>query len=171
MLTEADNVLLTRTGPKTPMGDLFRRFWQPVLLSAQLPDRDGPPLRLTVLGEDLRAFRATDGSVGLVSPNCPHRGADLFFGRNENGGIRCAYHGWKFATDGRCLAMPTMDPGSARDRAELNVRLLAYPVQEAGGFIWAYLGPRKHMPPLPGLEFAMLPASPLYVSKTLQQWN
>jgi phthalate 4,5-dioxygenase oxygenase subunit len=171
MLTEADNILLTRTGPKTPMGDLFRRFWQPVLLSAQLPDRDGPPLRLTVLGEDLRAFRATDGSVGLVSPNCPHRGADLFFGRNENGGIRCAYHGWKFATDGRCLAMPTMDPGSARNRAELNVRLLAYPVQEAGGFLWAYLGPREHMPPLPELEFAMLPASQIYVSKKLQQCN
>ncbi|MEA2738542.1 MAG: phthalate 4,5-dioxygenase, partial [Acetobacteraceae bacterium] len=87
MLSEADNVLLTRTGPKTPMGDLFRRFWQPVLLSAELPERDGPPVRITVLGEDLRAFRASDGSVGLVSPRCPHRGADLFFGRNEEGGI------------------------------------------------------------------------------------
>jgi phthalate 4,5-dioxygenase oxygenase subunit len=114
MLTEPDNVLLTRTGPKTPMGDLFRRFWQPVLLSAELPEPDGPPVRVMILGEDLRAFRTTDGSVGLVSPRCPHRGADLFFGRNEEGGIRCVYHGWKFAVDGRCLALPTMDPGPAR---------------------------------------------------------
>jgi phthalate 4,5-dioxygenase oxygenase subunit len=129
MLSDADNILLTRTGPNTPMGDLFRRFWHPVLLSAELPEPDGAPVRITILGEDLRAFRATDGSVGLVSPRCPHRGADLFFGRNEEGGIRCVYHGWKFATDGRCLALPTMDPGSARERAEQNIRLLAYPTR------------------------------------------
>ncbi len=171
MLSDADNILLTRTGPKTPMGDLFRRFWQPVLLSAELPEPDGAPLRVTVLGEDLRAFRATDGSVGLVSPRCPHRGADLFFGRNEEGGIRCAYHGWKFATDGRCLAMPTMDPGPARERAEQNVRLPAYPTREAGGFVWAYLGPREHQPALPELEFLTLPASHVFVSKKLQQCN
>src|SRR5579862_5471027 len=153
MLSEPDNVLLTRTGPSTPMGDLFRRFWQPVLLSAELPEPDGAPVRVTVLGEDLRAFRATDGTVGLVSPRCPHRGADLFFGRNEDGGIRCVYHGWKFGTDGRCLAMPTMDPGHARQRAEANVRLLAYPIIEKGGFIWAYLGPPEHRPNIPDLEF------------------
>ena len=171
MLSEADNVLLTRTGPGTPMGDLFRRFWQPVLLSAELPERDGPPGRVTILGEDLRAFRTTDGSVGLVSPRCPHRGADLFFGRNEEGGIRCSYHGWKFGIDGHCLALPTMDPGPARQRAEENVRLLAYPTREAGGFVWAYLGPREHTPPLPELEFSMLPASHVFVSKKLQQCN
>jgi phthalate 4,5-dioxygenase oxygenase subunit len=171
MLTEPDNVLLTRTGPKTPMGDLFRRFWQPVLLSAELPEPDGPPVRVMILGEDLRAFRTTDGSVGLVSPRCPHRGADLFFGRNEEGGIRCVYHGWKFAVDGRCLALPTMDPGPARQRAEDNVHLLAYPTQEAGGFIWAYLGPRELKPPLPELEFSVLPASHVFVSKKLQQCN
>src|SRR4051794_10010925 len=130
MLSEPDNVLLTRTGPETPMGDLFRRFWHPVLLSA-----------------------------------------DLFFGRNEEGGIRCAYHGWKFATDGRCLAMPTLEPGPARDRAEQNVSLLAYPTREAGGFIWAYLGPREHMPAMPELEFLTLPASHVFVSKKLQQCN
>jgi nitrite reductase/ring-hydroxylating ferredoxin subunit len=122
MLTEADNILLTRTGPKTPMGNLFRRFWQPILLSTECPEPDGPPLRVTILGEDLRVFRTTDGSIGLTSPRCPHRGADLFFGRNEQGGIRCAYHGWKFATDGRCLDLPTMDPGPARDKAERNIR-------------------------------------------------
>ncbi len=171
MLAEADNILLTRTGPDTPMGDLFRRFWHPVVLSAELPEPDGPPLRLRVLGEDLRAFRATDGTVGLVSPRCPHRGADLFFGRNEEGGIRCAYHGWKFAVDGRCLALPTMDPGPARDRAEQNIRLLSYPTREAGGFVWAYLGPREAMPKPPELEFTTLPASHVFVSKKLQQCN
>jgi phthalate 4,5-dioxygenase oxygenase subunit len=171
MLTEADNILLTRTGPQTPMGELFRRFWQPVLLSAQLPDPDGPPVRLTILGEDLRAFRATDGSVGLVSPRCPHRGADLFFGRNENNGIRCAYHGWKFGIDGRCLELSTMERGAARDKAEQNVSLLAYPTREQGGFVWAYLGPADYIPPLPELEFATLPAAHVFVSKKLQQCN
>jgi phthalate 4,5-dioxygenase len=171
MLTAEDNVLLTRTGPGTPMGDLFRRFWQPVLLSTQLPEPDGPPVRLKILGEDLRAFRSTDGTVGVVSPRCPHRGADLFFGRNEHGGIRCAYHGWKFATDGRCLDLPTMDPGPARIKAEQNVRLPAYSTREQNGFIWAYLGPPEMIPPLPELEFATLPATHVYVSKKLQQCN
>jgi phthalate 4,5-dioxygenase oxygenase subunit len=171
MLTEADNILLTRTGPKTPMGNLFRRFWQPILLSTECPEPDGPPLRVTILGEDLRVFRTTDGSIGLTSPRCPHRGADLFFGRNEQGGIRCAYHGWKFATDGRCLELPTMDPGPARDKAERNIRLPAYPTRESGGFIWAYLGPPDHIPPLPELEFTTLPAAHVYVSKKLQQCN
>ena len=94
-------------------------------------------------GRGPAGFRSTDGTVGVVSPRCPHRGADLFFGRNEGGGITCAYHGWKFATDGRCLAIPTMEPGAAREKAERNVRLLAYPVHEAGGFVWTYLGPRE----------------------------
>ena len=171
MLNEADNTLLTRTGPATPMGDLFRRFWQPVLLSAELPERDGAPLRVTVMGEELRAFRATDGTVGLVSPRCPHRGADLFFGRNEQGGIRCVYHGWKFATDGRCLAIPTLEPGPQRDRVEQNVRLHAYPTRESGGIVWAYLGPAEHPAALPEMEFMTLPASHIFVSKKLQQCN
>ncbi len=171
MLSETDNILLTRTGPATPMGALFRRFWQPVALSAELPDSDGPPLRVTVLGEDLRLFRATDGGVGLVSPRCPHRGADLFFGRNENGGIRCVYHGWKFATDGRCLAVPTIEPGLQRARVEDNIRLLAYPTIERGGMIWAYLGPAEHRQPLPEFEFLTLPDSHWFVSKKLQQCN
>jgi phthalate 4,5-dioxygenase len=171
MLTEDDNILLTRTGPGTPMGALFRRFWQPVLLSSELPEPDGAPVRLQVLGEDLRAFRATDGTVGLTSPRCPHRGADLFFGRNEQGGIRCAYHGWKFAVDGRCLDLPTMDPGPARARAEENIRLTTYPTREHNGFIWAYLGPSDAVPAFPELEFTTLPAAHSFVSKKLQQCN
>ena len=171
MLSEADNILLTRTGPKTPMGGLFRRFWQPVLLSTELPEPDGAPVRVTILGEDLRAFRTTDGSIGLTSPRCPHRGADLFFGRNEYNDIRCAYHGWKFGIDGRCLDLPTMDPGPARDKAEHNISLLAYSTREQGGFVWAYLGPREHMPPLPEFEFTTIPLSHIFVSKKLQQCN
>jgi phthalate 4,5-dioxygenase oxygenase subunit len=171
MLTEDDNILLTRTAPGTPMGALFRRFWQPVLLSSELPEPDGAPVRLWVLGEDLRAFRTTDGTVGLTSPRCPHRGADLFFGRNEQGGIRCAYHGWKFAVDGRCLDLPTMDPGPARARAEENIRLTVYPTREQNGFIWAYMGPRDAVPSFPELEFTTLPAAHSFVSKKLQQCN
>jgi phenylpropionate dioxygenase-like ring-hydroxylating dioxygenase large terminal subunit len=171
MLTEDDNILLTRTGPGTAMGALFRRFWHPVLLSSELPEPDGAPVRLRVLGEDLRAFRTTDGTVGLTSPRCPHRGADLFFGRNEQGGIRCAYHGWKFGVDGRCLDLPTMDPGPARARAEENIRLTAYPTRERNGFVWAYLGPIDTVPPFPELEFITLPAAHSFVSKKLQQCN
>ena len=171
MLSEADNTALTRTGPNTEMGALFRRFWQPVLLSAELAEPDGAPLRVTVLGEDLRAFRTTDGSVGLVSPRCPHRGADLFFGRNEEGGIRCVYHGWKFAADGRCLATPSLEPGPQRDRVMQNIRLHAYPTCESGGIVWAYLGPAEHQPALPELEFTTLPPSHIFVSKKLQQCN
>jgi phenylpropionate dioxygenase-like ring-hydroxylating dioxygenase large terminal subunit len=171
MLSEADNILLTRTGPNTPMGDLFRRFWHPVALSAELAEPDGAPLRLTVLGEDWRAFRTTDGSVGLVSPRCPHRGADLFFGRNEHAGIRCAYHGWKFDRDGSCVDLPTLEPGPARERAQQNVHLRACPTHEAGGFVWAYLGPREHQPAPPELEFMTLPESHVFVSKKLQQCN
>ena len=171
MLSDDDNILLTRTGAATPMGALFRRFWHPVLLSAELPEPDGPPLRVTVMNEDLRAFRATDGTVGLVSPRCPHRGADLFFGRNEGGGLRCAYHGWKFATDGRCLDMPTIEPGPMRQKAELNVRLPAYPTRESGGMIWGWLGPPEHQSAMPELEFLTLPAAHVFVSKKLQQCN
>src|SRR3546814_11625825 len=103
MLTPADNELLTRTGPGTPMGDYFRRFWQPAVLSAQLPEPDGPPIRVRILGEDLIAFRDSLGRVGLVEPRCPHRGADLYYGRNEECGLRCVYHGWKFDVSGRAV--------------------------------------------------------------------
>jgi phthalate 4,5-dioxygenase len=104
MLSQGDNELLTRTGAGTPMGELFRRFWQPVLLSRELPVPDAAPVRVKALGADLVAFRDTDGRVGLVDPVCPHRGANLFFGRNEDCGLRCAYHGWKFDVTGRCVA-------------------------------------------------------------------
>ena len=168
MLSAADNELLTRTGAGTAMGELFRRFWLPVLLSQELPDPDGPPVRVKVLDEDLVAFRDTDGRVGLLDPRCPHRGANLFFGRNEACGLRCAYHGWKFDVDGRCVDMPTMAPES---RFRERVRTGAYPTREWGDFVWAYLGPSALTPALPELEFARLPAAHRFVSKKLQQCN
>src|SRR2546426_267952 len=168
MLSAEDNELLTRTGPGTAMGDFFRRFWMPVLLSQELPEPDGPPVRVKVLGEDLVAFRDTDGRVGLLDPRCPHRGANLFFGRNEKCGLRCAYHGWKYDVTGRCVDMPTMPPESTfRDR----IRASSYPAREWGEFVWAYLGPAGHEPELPGLEFALLPPTHRFVSKKLQQCN
>jgi phenylpropionate dioxygenase-like ring-hydroxylating dioxygenase large terminal subunit len=168
VLSAADNELLTRTGAGTAMGELFRRFWLPVLLSQELPDPDGPPVRVKVLGEDLVAFRDTDGRVGLLDPRCPHRGANLFFGRNEACGLRCAYHGWKFDVDGRCVEMPTMAPESG---FRARVRAGAYPTREWGDFVWAYLGPPALTPALPDLEFARLPAAHRFVSKKLQQCN
>jgi phthalate 4,5-dioxygenase len=168
VLSPEDNELLTRTGAGTPMGAFFRRFWLPVLLAQELPGPDGPPVRVRVLGEDLVAFRDTEGRVGLLDPRCPHRGADLFFGRNEECGLRCAYHGWKFDVHGRCVDLPTSPPQSGfRDK----IRAGAYPTREWGDFVWAYLGPPALEPALPQLEFALLPPSHRFVSKKLQQCN
>jgi nitrite reductase/ring-hydroxylating ferredoxin subunit len=169
MLSHADNELLTRTGPGTAMGDYFRRFWLPVALSEELAEPDGTPLRLKVLGEDLVAFRATDGTVGLVDPRCAHRGADLFFGRNEEGGIRCVYHGWKYDLAGKCTEMPNVPPGTAYHG---KIAITAYPTRESGDMVWAYLGPAEHMPAeLPQLEVGLVPPGARYVTKRLQQCN
>ncbi len=172
MLTQAQNDTLTQTGPGTPMGALFRRFWVPVLLSRELPEADGPPVRVTVMGENLIAFRDSAGRVGLIEPRCPHRGASLFFGRNEEGGIRCVYHGWKFDVDGRCLEIPTMEQDNAAyDGLCARAGIVAYPTREWGECIWAYLGPAEAMPPLPELEFTLAPETHRYVSKKLQECN
>lgn len=169
MLTQEKNIRLTHTGPNTAMGAVFRQYWIPVLLSRQLPEPDGSPVRVKVLGEELLAFRASDGQVGLVSPRCPHRGADLYFGRNEEQGIRCSYHGWKFDLQGQCVHMPTSDDDAyckVKDRA----RLTAYPVREWGDMLWAYMGPID-CPELPLMEFALVPENHRYVSKKLQECN
>ncbi|SVD43341.1 uncharacterized protein METZ01_LOCUS396195, partial [marine metagenome] len=107
MLSTTDNNLLTQVGPGTPMGQYLRRYWVPTLLSEEVPEPDCPPVRVTILGETLVAFRATDGNVGLLDNNCPHRRASIFFGRNEDGGLRCVYHGWKFDSTGNCVDMPS----------------------------------------------------------------
>jgi len=169
MLSAADNELLTRTGPGTAMGEYFRRHWLPVALSRELPEPDGAPIRVRVMGEDLVAFRATDGRVGLVEPGCAHRGANLFFGRNEEGGLRCIYHGWKYDVDGRCIEMPNV-PADAAYHGKVSIK--AYPTRESGEMVWAYLGPRERLPAdLPQIEAATLPASHRYVSKRLQMCN
>jgi phenylpropionate dioxygenase-like ring-hydroxylating dioxygenase large terminal subunit len=169
MLSRQDNEVLTRTGKGTPMGEYFRRFWIPVALSQEVAEPDSPPVRTKVMGEDLLVFRDTDGRIGLVEPICPHRGANLFFGRNEECGIRCAYHGWKFDVDGRCVDLPTMPPES---RYRDTVGLTAYPTREWGDLVWAYMGPRDvERPDVPAIEFALMPPSHRFVSKKLQQCN
>src|SRR2546425_11564441 len=110
MLGREENDLLTRVGPQTPMGDTMRRYWIPALLAWELPEPDCPPVRVKLLGEDLIAFRDTEGRVGLLEEFCPHRRASLFFGRNEECGLRCVYHGWKFDVSGRCVDMMNEPP-------------------------------------------------------------
>src|ERR671939_1035653 len=149
MLTPHDNALLTQVGPGAPMGDLFRRFWLPFALASELPGPDCNPLRVRVLGENLVAFRDSQGQIGLLAENCPHRGASLFFGRNEECGLRCVYHGWKFDVAGHCVDMPNEPPES---NFKDKVRARAYPCRERGGDVWAYLGPRDTPPQLADLE-------------------
>ncbi|MGE0803543.1 MAG: Rieske 2Fe-2S domain-containing protein [Lautropia sp.] len=170
MLSAEDNERLTRIGEGTPMGTLLRRFWLPVLLASELPEPDGPPVRVRVLGRCLVAFRDSAGQVGLVDPRCPHRGADLFFGRNEEGGIRCVFHGWKFDTDGRCLDAPTMPPERCAQILP-RIRLSAFPVREAGDLIWGYFGPPGYEPAFPLLEFTRVPAAHRFMTKRLQECN
>src|SRR5215471_12051157 len=132
MLSREDNLLLTQVGPGTPMGNLMRCFWQPFALSTELRTADSDPLRVRLLGEDLVAFRDSTGQIGLLAQNCPHRGASLFFGRNEESGLRCVYHGWKFSIDGTCVDMPN-EP--AESDFKHKVKAVVYPCQERGGIV------------------------------------
>jgi phthalate 4,5-dioxygenase oxygenase subunit len=168
MLSPSDNASLTQAGPGTPMGALMRRYWVPFLLSSELPEPDCPPIRTTLLGERLIAFRDTSGQVGLLGQHCPHRGASLFFGRNEECGLRCVYHGWKFDVTGRCVDMPNEPPESTfKDK----VRAIAYPCRERGGIVWAYMGPPELQPGLPEFEFLTVPEDRRYTTKRLQECN
>jgi phthalate 4,5-dioxygenase oxygenase subunit len=168
MLSREENELLTRSGPATPAGDYFRRYWLPALLASEVPAPDCPPVRLRMLGEDLVAFRDTDGRVGLIDEFCPHRRASLFWGRNEECGLRCVYHGWKFDVTGACVDMPNEPPEYGFDN---KVRIAAYPTQEYGGIVWAYMGPAEQVPELPKLEWARVPAGHRHVSKRRQETN
>jgi phthalate 4,5-dioxygenase len=168
MLTREDNQRLTRVGPGTPMGRLLRRYWQPACLSSELPERDGAPVRVRLLCENLIVFRDSEGAVGLVDAFCPHRRAPLFFGRNEERGIRCVYHGWKFDRHGTCVDMPSEPLGTT---LQAKVKLPAYPTVERGGVVWAYLGPKELMPPAPDYEWTRAPAKSRYVSKTFEHCN
>jgi nitrite reductase/ring-hydroxylating ferredoxin subunit len=168
MLSREDNELLTQTGPGSAMGAVFRNFWIPALLSRELPDADGTPVRVSLLGEKLVAFRDTSGRIGLLEARCPHRHANLFWGRNEDNGLRCVYHGWKFDTEGRCLDMPAEPSDSSyKDR----LRAVAYQTREAGGIIWAYLGDPDNVPEFPAFDWTFLPEGHFYATKRRQRCN
>lgn len=168
MLSQEENALITQTDRGTPMGEYFRRFWMPALLSWELPEPDCPPVRVRLLGEDLVAFRDSQGQVGLIQAHCPHRGASLFFGRNEEGGIRCVYHGWKFDVTGRCVDMPS-EPAESTFRHK--VRAVAYPCVERAGVIWTYMGPKDRMVGPPEFEWARVPESHVVVTKAIISCN
>ena len=167
MLSREDNERITRVGPGTPMGNLMRRYWLPAATSAEL-EADGAPLRVKLLGEALVAFRDSNGRVGVLEELCAHRRASLFLGRNEEGGLRCVYHGWKYDVEGRLLDRPTEPPHrQLRDR----IRLTAYPTVERGGLVWAYLGPAEKQPPPPDFTWATVPESHRFVERSWQECN
>jgi phenylpropionate dioxygenase-like ring-hydroxylating dioxygenase large terminal subunit len=168
MLSQQDNERLTRVGPGTPMGNLFRRYWIPALLSEELLEADGPPVRVRLLGEDLVAFRDTEGVVGIVAAYCPHRRAPMFFGRNEECGLRCVYHGWKFDRNGACVDMPSEPPDSL---FKTKVTIDAYPTWEGGGMVWIYMGPLELKPAPPDHELVRAPANHRHVSKLFEDCN
>ncbi|MBV8719363.1 MAG: Rieske 2Fe-2S domain-containing protein, partial [Chloroflexi bacterium] len=170
MLTREENETLCRVGPGTLMGALMREYWIPAALSSELAAPDSDPLRIMLLGEQLIAFRDTNGKVGLLQNNCPHRGASLFFGRNEelDPGLRCVYHGWKFAADGTCTDMPN-EPAESDFKSK--VKAVAYPTTEKAGIVWAYMGPSERTPPLPDMEWMRAPAGHMWVSKTVENCN
>jgi phthalate 4,5-dioxygenase len=168
MLTPEENERITRVAPGTPMGKYMRRFWWPLALSSELPEKDGAPLRVRILGEDLVAFRDTEGKVGLIDAFCPHRRAPLFFGRNEECGLRCVYHGWKFDRDGNCVDMPSEPAGTT---LQAKVKIVAYPTYEKGGVVWTYMGPKEIQPEYPDYEWTRAPSTHRYVSKTFENCN
>ena len=168
MLTRDENETLTRVDQGTPMGDLMRRYWLPTLLSSELPEPDCAPVRVRLLGEQLIAFRDTLGKVGLLSEFCPHRLTSLFFGRNEEGGLRCVYHGWKFDTAGNCLDMMNEPPESDY---YTKIKTTAYPVVEMGDLIWAYLGSEDKRPPEPKFEWTQVPPEQRLLTKNWQECN
>jgi phenylpropionate dioxygenase-like ring-hydroxylating dioxygenase large terminal subunit len=165
-MTPEQNQTLTLTGPGTAMGALIRRYWLPFLLSEEVAQAGGEPVRVTLLSEKLLCFRNSDGVLGLIDEFCAHRRVSLWFGRNEEGGIRCPYHGWKFGVDGKAMEIP-----SEGEAFCARVKIRSYPVVERGGVVWAYMGPPEHQPGLPEYEWAMVPAGRRYVNKRWQASN
>ncbi len=152
MLNQQDNDLLTRVENQAPLGQLMRRYWMPACMSEELPQPDGDPIKVRVLGENLVAFRATDGSVGVMDELCPHRRASLLYGRNEEGGLRCLYHGWKMDVEGNVVDTPAE---VRREGAPCKkIRHKAYPVRESHGFVWIYMGEEATMPEFEPPAFA-----------------
>jgi len=169
MLSATDNAYLNTSEPNTPMGNYLRCHWHPVALSEEVAKPDCAPIRLKVMGEDLLLFRDSKGNTGLIEPFCAHRGADLFFGRNEECGIRCIYHGWKYDIHGNCIDMPNV-PKDAAYHGKIKIK--AYPTQEFADMVWAYMGPPDIQPfEVPQLEAGLVPPSHRYVTKRLVECN
>jgi len=168
MLAREENELLTRVAPGTPMGRTMRMYWVPALLAREIAEPDGPPARVRLLGEDLVAFRDTAGRIGLVEEFCPHRRVSLFFGRNEECGLRCVYHGWKFDVAGTCTDQLN-EP--EEQQFKHKVHLTAYPTVELGGIVWAYMGPAEKMPAPPKFAWTQAPETHRHVTKVIQECN
>jgi phthalate 4,5-dioxygenase oxygenase subunit len=168
MLSTADNQLITKVGPGTPMGDVMRRYWMPIMLDWELAGPDCDPVRVRILGEDLVAFKDTQGRIGLLADACPHRRVSMYFGRNEEGGLRCVYHGWKFDVTGQCVDQPN-EPESSR--FEQKVKTPAYQTVVRGNVIWAFLGPKEHTPPPPDFDWTVVPDTHRGVTKIWQECN
>ena len=168
MLRREQNDLLTQTGPGTPGGALFRSYWIPALLAQELPENKCPPVRVKLLSERLLAFRDTQGRYGLIDEFCAHRGVSLWFGRNEENGLRCPYHGWKYDVTGQCVEVPS-EP--AESRYCNRIRLKSYPLVERGGILWTYMGAPDRQPPLPEFEIALERPEQRYIAKRLQESN
>jgi len=168
MLKKEQNDLLTQTGPGTPAGRLFRSYWIPALLASELADNDCPPVRVKLLSERLLAFRDSQGRLGLIDDFCAHRGVSLWFGRNEQNGLRCPYHGWKYDHTGQCVEVPSEPVESGFCN---KIKLKSYPLVERGGVLWTYMGPPDKQPPLPEWEFALVPAEQSFMSKRIQESN
>jgi len=168
MLRREQNDLLTQTGPGTPGGALFRSYWLPALLAEELPENECPPVRVKLLAERLLAFRDTQGRYGLIDEFCAHRGVSLWFGRNEENGLRCPYHGWKYDVTGRCVEVPS-EPAESGYCKRINLK--SYPLVERGGILWTYMGEPEKQPALPEFEFALAPPGHRFVAKRLQECN
>ena len=168
MLTREENDLLCRVEGDAPMGQLMRRHWQPVCLSEEVSEADGSPVRAKMFGEPLVVFRDTDGRVGVMDEFCPHRRASLFFGRNEECGLRCLYHGWKMDVEGNVIEMVS-EP--AESTMAQKVKHKAYPVEEWGGFVWAYMGPKETMPAFRPPQWAPTKDTRVSVAKAIVPCN
>jgi phthalate 4,5-dioxygenase len=168
MLSKEENELLTRVHPGSRTGNLFRRYWIPALLAEEIPEPDGAPARVRLLGEDLVAFRDTSGKIGLLDEHCAHRGTSLFYGRNEECGLRCIYHGWKFDIDGNVLDTPAEPPDSTLKN---KVHHTAYPCVEAGGMVFTYMGPKDQIPVFPSYAWLGVPENQIYIAKSRLECN
>lgn len=168
MLTKEVNDLLTQTMPGTPMGSMFRKYWIPALLAREVPEDDSPPVRVKLLGERLVAFRDSQGRYGLIDEFCAHRGVSLWFGRNEEGGLRCPYHGWKYDHTGQCIEVPSEPAESGFCQ---KIKLTGYPLVKIGDILWTHMGDKADRPPLPAWEFCTVPDEQTYTSKRWQECN